>query len=88
MGLSDDPKVAAKQRGNLVPGAGRWREGDSPALKHGARSRQPQKSPEWSPAVTAAAADLEQRVGSELRDEDGELHAWAVPSVECLAIAR
>jgi hypothetical protein len=73
---------------NLRPGAGAGREGEAPTLKHGARSRQPQRSPEWSPAVQAAAADLEARVGDELRDEDGELLAWAVPSVEAVAIQR
>ncbi|MDP9416806.1 MAG: hypothetical protein M3P48_03015, partial [Actinomycetota bacterium] len=60
----------------------------APHLEHGARTRAPQRSPEWSPAVLAAISDLEGRVGAELRGPDGELHPWAVPSVETVAIAR
>ena len=88
MGLSDDPKVAAKQEGNLVPGAGKWKPGEAPHLVHGERTRRPQRSPEWSPAVQEACRDLEERVGPELRADSGELHAWAAPSVEAVAIQR
>ena len=73
---------------NLEPGAGAWRPGDAPALKHGERSRRPQRSPEWSPAVELAIRDLEERVGSELRGDNGELAAWALPSVEAVALQR
>src|SRR4051794_1294401 len=73
---------------NLRPGAGAWQPGDAPHLAHGARSRQPQRSPEWSPAVQCAIADLERRVGNELRDATGELRPWAVPSVEAVALQR
>lgn len=71
----------------VTPG-GAWRPGDAPALVHGARSRTPQRSPEWSPAVVLSIADLEDRVGAELRDGDGHLRAWAVPSVEAVALQR
>lgn len=73
---------------NLRPGAGAWRPGDAPHLEHGARSRRPQRSPEWSPAVERAVADLERRVGDELRDDAGELLPWARPSVEAVALQR
>lgn len=88
MPLSNDPEKRARSLANLRPGVHPWQKGEAPHLKHGARSRRPQKSPEWSPAIREAAADLEQRVGSELRDENGELHGWALPSIEALAIAR
>lgn len=88
MPLSSDPAKKARQLANLKPGAGAWKPGDSPALVHGARSRQPQRSPAWSPAVTLSIDDLEQRVGAELRDEGGALQAWAVPSVEAVALQR
>jgi hypothetical protein len=87
-GTSSDPRARAASHANLVPGAGAWRPGDAPRLKLGQRTRRPQRAPEWPPAVKAAADDLAQRVGSELRDADGELHAWAMPSVEAVAIAR
>ena len=89
MPTSKDPKRRAKQLANLHQGVSpsSWPEGASPALKHGARSRHPQRSPEWSPAVQSALGDLEQRVGAELRDGD-ELVAWAVPSVEAVALQR
>ena len=73
---------------NLQPGAGAGRVGQAPALRHGARSHSPQHSPEWSPAVELAAADLAGRVGAELRGEDGELQPWAVPSIEAVAVLR
>jgi hypothetical protein len=93
--LSDDPAKRARQMSNLrpnpqnlQPGAGAWQPGAAPHLEHGSRTRAPQRSPEWSPAVLAAVADLEGRVGAELRGPDGELHAWATPSVEAVAIQR
>jgi hypothetical protein len=73
---------------NLVPRAGAWRPGDAPHLEHGARTRSPERSPEWSPAVQAAISDLEARVGAELRDEAGGVHSWAVPSIEAVALQR
>ena len=73
---------------NLQPGAGAGRVGQAPALRHGARSHSPQHSPEWSPAVELAAADLAGRVGAELRDDAGELQPWAVPSIEAVAVLR
>lgn len=60
----------------------------APNLKLGDRTRRPQRSPEWSPAVQAAIGDLEHRVGPELRDPAGDLRPWAVPSVEAVAIQR
>jgi hypothetical protein len=95
MPLSSDPVKRARQLANLrpapanlEPGAGAWKPGVAPQLRHGARTARPQRSPEWSPAVTAVIGDLEQRVGVELRDADGEIHVWAVPSVECVALQR
>jgi hypothetical protein len=90
---SSDPAKRARQLENLAnlrgePTAGSFQPGASPALKHGQRSRQPQRSPEWSPAVELAIRDLEDRVGAELRDGDGELQAWALPSVEAVALLR
>lgn len=73
---------------NLEPGAGAWQPGDAPHLEHGARSRRPQRSPEWSPAVERAVDDLEHRVGDELRDSAGELLPWARPSIEAVALQR
>jgi hypothetical protein len=93
--LSKDPVKRERQianlrpvRENLVPGAGAWQPGVLSRLEHGARTTRPENSPEWSPAVLAAISDLQQRVGAELRDEAGEIHAWAVPSVECVALQR
>jgi len=68
--------------------AGAWQPGISPNLGLGDRTRKPHNSPEWSPAVQAAIGDLEQRVGSELRDHEGDLQGWALPSVEAVAIQR
>jgi len=86
--LSDDPVKRTRQLANLRPGAGAGRLGEAPALRHGERTTSPQRSPEWSPAVTAAIADLEGRVGDELRDSNGELASWARPSVEAVALQR
>lgn len=93
--VSTDPQKRAAQLANLrpvpenlVPGAGASRPGEARALKHGARTTSPQRSPLWSPAVRDAVEDLAARVGDELRDEGGELHPWAVPSVEAVAIQR
>lgn len=88
MPLSDDPAKRARQLANLQPGAGAGREGQAPALVHGARTVSPERSPEWSPAVDAAIRDLEGRVGAELRDAAGDLQAWAVPSIEAVALQR
>lgn len=73
---------------NLEPGAGASKPGEARALKHGARTTTPQRSPAYSPAVMQAAADLAARVGDELRDEHGELLPWAVPSIEAVATLR
>jgi len=86
--LSDDPVKRTRQLANLRPGAGAGRLGEAPALRHGERTTSPQRSPEWSPAVTAAIADLEHRVGDELRDAAGALLPWALPSVEAVALQR
>lgn len=88
MPLSDKPERRARQLANLRPGAGAWKPGDSPNLEHGALTRSPQRSPEWSPAVEQAIADLEHRVGDELRDAAGALLPWALPSVEGVALQR
>lgn len=64
------------------------RPGQALALKRGAHSRNVKNAPEWSPAVREAITDLSTRVGHELRDEDGELAAWAVPSIEAVALQR
>lgn len=90
---SKDPERRAAQLANLPNLRGEatsttWAPGDSPHLEHGARSERPQRSPEWSPAVEQAVADLEARVGNELRDDDGELLPWARPSVEAVALQR
>lgn len=71
---------------NLQPGAGAGRVGQAPALRHGARSHSPQRSPEWSPAVEQAARELSGQVPAELVDDAGELLPWARPSVESLAV--
>jgi len=86
--LSDDPERRARQLANLRPGAGGGRVGEAPALRHGERTTSPQRSPEWSPAVEQAIADLEHRVGDELRDAAGALLPWALPSVEAVALQR
>ena len=91
--VSDDPERRAAQLANLPnlrgkPTSTTWQEGDAPNLSHGARSEQPQGSADWSPAVMAAVYDLSARVGEELRGEDGELAAWALPSVEAVALQR
>lgn len=93
--MSDEPKRGRDGRemhpaslANLKPGAGAWQPGDAPHLQHGARSRRPQASPEWSPALSLCVVDLEGRADVSLRDGDGELLPWAVPSVEAVAIQR
>src|SRR3954449_12453354 len=50
---------------NLRPGAGAWQPGHAPHLSHGARSRQPQGSPERSPFVPATTAVLVQPAGAQ-----------------------
>lgn len=94
-GNSKDPAARARSLANLRPnpeklvaGAGAGRVGTAPALKSGWRTHSPQRSPEWSPAVLAAIGDLESRVGAELRDADGVVHSWAVPSLEACALQR
>ena len=84
----DGRRMSPASLRNLQPGAGAGRVGQAPALRHGARSHSPQHSPEWSPAVELAAADLAGRVGAELRDDAGELPPWAVPSIEAVALLR
>lgn len=95
MPLSNEPESRQRQLANLQrhpdnlqPGAGAWEPGTAPALKHGARSREPHRSVEWSPAVESAIADLQARVGAELCTADGGLAPWAVPSVEAVALQR
>ena len=93
MPLSTDPAKKARQLANLPNLRGEststtWQAGDAPHLEHGARSRRPQASPEWSPAMSLCILDLEERVDVSLRDDDGELQSWAVPSVEAVAIQR
>lgn len=93
MPASKDPEKRARQLANLPnlrgePTAGSWKPGDAPHLVHGERTRRPQAGPEWSPAVAAAVADLEGRVGAELRQPDGELFSWALPSIEAVAVQR
>jgi hypothetical protein len=39
--LSPDPEKRDRQLANLRPGAGAWREGATPHLRHGLRSRRP-----------------------------------------------
>lgn len=89
MPTSQDPQKRANQLANLRRGG----QAGAPAgnafpLKHGARTTTPQRSPLWSPAVNDAIADLAARVGDELRAADGALAAWAVPSVEAVAVLR
>ena len=86
--LSDDPAKRTRQLANLRPGAGAGRIGEAPALRHGARTVAPQRGPMWSPALEQAIADLEGRVGDELRDSAGALQPWARPSVEAVALQR
>lgn len=91
--LSNDPELRANQLRNLPNLRGEatsatWQPGDAPHLQHGARSRRPQASPEWSPALSLCVLDLEGRVDVALRDERGELLSWAVPSVEAVAVQR
>jgi hypothetical protein len=84
-------EAEARQKAGLKRGSessGTPKLGEARRLLHGARTRRPQNGPEWSPAVQAAVADLEARVGVELRGEDGSLLPWAVPSIEAVAIAR
>jgi len=93
MPASSDPILRAKQLANLPNLRGErtattWKPGDAPHLEHGAKSRRPQASPEWSPAMALCVLDLEERVDGALRDERGELLSWAVPSVEAVAIQR
>lgn len=92
-GLSTDPERRARSLANLPNLRGEqtattWQPGDAPHLEHGARSRRPQASPEWSPALSLTILDLEERIDRSLRDDAGELHPWALPSVEAVAIQR
>lgn len=91
MPTSSDPQLRANQLANLLKGSespGTWQPGDAPQLEHGARSRRPQASPEWSPSLSLTILDLEDRVDASLRDDAGELLPWALPSVEAVAIQR
>jgi hypothetical protein len=70
------------------PSAASVRPGETLRLVHGARTTSPQRSPLWGPAVSDAIDDLAARVGDELRQEDGEVAPWAVPSIEAVAVLR
>ena len=93
--MPDEPKRGRDGRkmhpvslANLKPGAGAWQPGAAPHLQHGARSRHPERSSEWSPAVALCVVELERIVDASLRDVAGELVRWARPSVEAVAIQR
>lgn len=43
MGLSKDPEKRARQLANLRPGAGAWKPGAAPNMKHGLRTRRPDR---------------------------------------------
>lgn len=93
MPTSKDPEKRARQMANLPNLRGEatattFAPGEAGALQHGARSRHPQRSPEWSPAVERSIDDLEQRVDVTVRDDAGALQPWAVLSVEAVAIQR
>jgi hypothetical protein len=80
-----------RQKAGLKRGkesSGTARPGDARALMHGARTRAPQRSVEWGPAVEAAILDLQPCIGEELRDEHGDVFVWAAPAVEALALSR
>src|SRR4051812_14703955 len=62
--------------------SGTAKPGDARRLVHGGRTTSPQRSPDFGPAVREAIADLRERVGADLRGEDGELLPWCVPSIE------
>jgi hypothetical protein len=86
--LSDDPGLRARQLANLKRGDNPAPAGNGYAIVHGENTARPHAGPEWSPAVRDAMVDLESRVGGELRDAAGDVHAWARPSVEAVAIQR
>jgi hypothetical protein len=88
--LSRDPTKRERQLANLPnlrgePTSASWRPGAAPHLVHGARGRASWNSPDWSPAVELAIAELERCAGVELKDADGALEPWARPSVEAVA---
>lgn len=71
MPLSSDPARRAAQLANLRPGAGAWKPGAAPALKHGGRTRAPERSPAFSEAKSAVVEQVERSVP--IRGADGEV---------------
>lgn len=83
MPLSDDPEKRARQLANLKPGAGAWRPGASPNLKHGLYTRRPERvllGSVFSEIVDA----LEDQVP--LRGPDGQMLGNFVMACEVAAI--
>jgi hypothetical protein len=71
--LSDDPEKRARQLANLRPGAGAWKPGSAPQLRHGLRTRKP--PPEViDPVLDRVLDDLEARVP--IKGSDGEVPPW------------
>ena len=69
--LSDDPAKRTRQLANLRPGAGAGRLGEAPALRHGARTVAPQRSPmgakdleDGAPTLYADLVDRLSRAGA------------------------
>jgi hypothetical protein len=84
----DGRRMNPRSLENLRRGVTRAPKGNGHALRHGANTTGPQDSVDWDPAMSAAIDDLQQRVHASLRDQDGQLFPWAVPSVEAVAIQR
>jgi hypothetical protein len=70
---------------NLKPGAGRWREGASPALKHGLRSRIP-SAEVLDPVLDEVERDLAAKVPD--RDASGDVPLWNREMLWSLAVAK
>lgn len=85
MPLSNDPDKRARQLANLRPGAGAWKPGDAPALKHGLRSRRPLPVDQLSAEVAEIVGALAD--AAPVRDGDGNLPAADEAAIERAARA-
>ena len=82
--LSRDDEARKRQLENLRPGAGAWRPGATPALKHGLRTRKP------GPVVLdSIVREIEDALAGDLPLKDGEGNAPAPDrfAVELAAVA-
>lgn len=83
----DGRRMNPRSLANLRPGAGAWRPGASPHLKHGLDTRRP-SAEALDPALDAVIAELQPGLPAPLLDEAGEVAAWARETVWSLAVLK